>query len=226
MNYCVATIKPWNIRNFEKFFGNNSQWYLITSPEEYDVIKELKPRYVFLPHWSWIVPKEIYESVECVGFHEGDLPNERGGSPIQNRILDGVYHTKITAFRIDGGIDTGGIYLNRYTCLNGGGEEVYMRIADVVFDDMIPYIVDNNPTPVPQEGTGTIFKRRKPEESEINHPMSLRQLHDFIRMLDAETYPKAFIRYGNLRLEFSRSSLKFDHLAADVRIEEIKGEDE
>ena len=223
MNYCVATIKPWNIRNFEKHFGGSSQWHLITSPEEYDVIKQLKPRYVFFPHWSWLVPKGIYESVECVGFHEGDLPNERGGSPIQNRIMGGVYHTKITAFRIDGGIDTGGVYLKRDICLSGGGEEIYMRIADAVFGDMIPFIVANNPAPIPQEGTGTIFKRRKPEESEIRIPMSIRQLHDFIRALEMETYPKAFMRYGNLRLEFSRSSLKTDHLLADVRISEDEG---
>ena len=37
-------------------------------------------------------------------------------------------------------------------------------------------------------------------------------------MLDAEGYPKAFIKFGNYRLEFSRSSLKNDRIIADVEI--------
>lgn len=46
----------------------------------------------------------------------------------------------------------------------------------------------------------------------------LAALHDFIRMLDAEGYPHAFIEHGCFRLEFTRAALFGDRLVADVKI--------
>lgn len=74
------------------------------------------------------------------------------------------------------------------------------------------------PLPQKQEGEVVEFKRRKPEQSEIHADFSLGKIYDYIRMLDAEGYPKAFIKFGNYRLEFSRSSLKNDRIIADVEI--------
>ena len=48
-------------------------------------------------------------------------------------------------------------------------------------------------------------------------------MFDFIRMLDAEEYPRAFIRYGRFRLEFSRPALRYNRIKADVKIS-IDGE--
>lgn len=217
--YVVALTKPWNVEKYKdlKLEGN---WRSLTSPNGYRLLKIYKPRYVFFVHWSWLVPEEIYLKYECIGFHIGDLPLQRGGSPVQNMILEGVSHTKLSAFRIGKGIDTGDIYMKRDVCLNGTAEEIYIRVADVIFGDMIPNIVSSNLVPVAQQGKGMIYTRRKPEDSEVNLPMSLRQLYDFVRMLDCESYPPAFIRYGNLRIEFARASLKADCIVADARIKE------
>ena len=48
--------------------------------------------------------------------------------------------------------------------------------------------------------------------------ISLDELHDFIRMLDAEGYPRAFLRHGDLRLELSGSSRHADQVVANVTI--------
>ncbi len=63
----------------------------IRDPKDLEVSKllEFSPRYIFFPHWSWIIPKEIYEKFECVIFHMTDLPFGRGGSPLQNLIVRG-----------------------------------------------------------------------------------------------------------------------------------------
>ena len=66
------------------------------------------------------------------------------------------------------------------------------------------------------------FKRRKPEESEIGNPASLQALHDWIRMLDADGYPRAFLNYGAFRFEFSRSALYDGRVVADVKITPIQ----
>ncbi|MEO1622962.1 MAG: hypothetical protein AAFU53_18260 [Cyanobacteria bacterium J06632_3] len=83
---------------------------------------------------------------------------------------------------------------------------------------MIEQIIRVQPEPVPQTGQVTTFNRRKPHESELSQVRSLPQLHDFIRMLDAEGYPKAFLEHQGFRYEFSRSSLQHDRIIADVTI--------
>ena len=51
----------------------------------------------------------------------------------------------------------------------------------------------------------------------------MNQVFDYIRMLDADTYPKAFLETEKLRLEFSRASLRENEILADVKIT-VKGE--
>ncbi len=221
--YILATIKDWNIRNFHKIASEiRADWHLITNKEDLalEKIKLLNPKYIFFPHWSWIIPKEICSNFECVVFHMTDLPFGRGGSPLQNLIARGIYETKISALKVTEELDAGPIYLKRELCLYGSAEEILIRASDIVFD-MIKYLVENELSPVEQEGEPTIFKRRQPEESRIPDLESLQQLYDFIRMLDAEGYPKAFIESHGLRFEFSRAALYDGRIEADVTITKV-----
>jgi methionyl-tRNA formyltransferase len=83
---------------------------------------------------------------------------------------------------------------------------------------MIRRIISERLQPSPQIGEVVTFKRRKPAESEIPEADSLHALHDFIRMLDAEGYPRAFITYKGFRYEFSRAALYDGRIVADVRV--------
>ena len=83
---------------------------------------------------------------------------------------------------------------------------------------MIKYIIKNQPHPVEQKGEPVVFKRRSPAESRIPDVNDLTKIYDYIRMLDAEDYPKAFIETDNLRLEFSRATMKRGCVTADVKI--------
>jgi methionyl-tRNA formyltransferase len=87
---------------------------------------------------------------------------------------------------------------------------------------MIKQIIEEQPEPIPQSGKVENFKRRKPEQSEISQLNSLLDLHDFIRMLDAENYPKAFLEYQGFRYEFNRSALYNGKIVADVTITPIE----
>ena len=49
---------------------------------------DFNPDYVFFAHWNWTVKNEIHENFNCVVFHTAPLPYGRGGSPIQNLILE------------------------------------------------------------------------------------------------------------------------------------------
>lgn len=182
-----------------------------------EALAAIKPAYVFFPHWSYIIPEQIYANFECVMFHMTDLPFGRGGSPLQNLIARGICETQITAFRCVKELDAGPIYCKRPLSLYGTAEEIYMRAANTI-EEMIKWIIVNRPEPVSQEGEGCFFPRRKPDESNIENLDSLEKLFDHIRMLDAEGYPHAFFETEYFRLEFARASLKPDYIKADVVI--------
>lgn len=220
----IAAVRPWNLRQYEAWrarSGHESR--LLTRPEELTVaeVESFAPDYLFLPHWSWIVPASIYERVETIAFHMADLPDGRGGSPLQNQILRGVTETKLCAFRVQAGLDTGPVYLRRPLSLEGPAQEIFERASVLVFA-MIEEILNERPEPVPQQGEVTLFKRRTPAESRIPDGLSLPALFDFIRMLDADGYPRAFLEYGGLRLTFSRAALQNGALHASVEIMETK----
>ncbi|MEN3033949.1 MAG: methionyl-tRNA formyltransferase [Aquificaceae bacterium] len=222
----VATIKPWNINlahEFSRRFNDNVQTYVITEKEglTLDILRKIDPVYVFFPHWSWLIPKEIFQSYECIGFHIGDLPKGRGGSPLQNHIINKIYKTKITAFRIEEEIDAGDIYLKEDFYIGiGTAEEIFIKAAELIFFKMIPYIIQNRPKPYKQALEATIYRRRKPEESnlELANIESLLDFYDFIRMLDAEGYPRAFLRFKNFKIVFSEPILKHGKLVGRFEI--------
>ena len=43
-----------------------------------------------------------------------------------------------------------------------------------------------------------------------------KEIYDYIRMLDAPTYPKAFLTFGELRLEFKDANFLNDEISASV----------
>jgi methionyl-tRNA formyltransferase len=216
----VATTKPWNIAQYEKFVaGAEGEWHLVDAPEALtpELIERIRPRYVFFPHWSWKVPAEIFDATECVLFHMTDLPFGRGGSPLQNLIAGGATVTKVSAVRMTSEIDAGAIYLKRPLSLDGAADDIFRRLSLLVFE-MIAEIVATNPIAVPQVGAPTYFKRRTPDQSALPDAATPRTLFDHIRMLDADTYPRAFLDFGRWRMEFSRAALSEDGVTANVSI--------
>jgi methionyl-tRNA formyltransferase len=219
-NYIVIGTKPWNYQVFkevlEKQQGN---WLYINSSDTLviDNIKRISPRYIFFLHWSFKVPDEIINNYECVCFHMTDVPYGRGGSPLQNLIIRGHQHTKLTALRMTQEFDAGAVYCKEDLPLNGNAEEIYIR-ATYLSAQMINDIIQKETEPIGQSGEITIFKRRKPVESHIPELDSLAKLYDFIRMLDAEGYPHAYIEHQGFRYSFRRSALYDGRIIADVTI--------
>ncbi len=225
MNNLITTIKSWNIRNAEALRERDTknEWEIITAPEDFtpERVKEINPRYIFVPHWSWMIPQEIWGNYETVVFHPADLPNGRGGTPIQNQIGRGIYKTRLTAFKATGKIDAGPVYCQReFDMSEGTVDEILTKASRIYFDDMISEIVRDRPTPKPQVGEVTIYKRRKPPQSELT-PLDIRsitprQLYDFIRMLDGEGYPKAYVSCKGGKIEFSNASLEGGRVRTDL----------
>ncbi len=223
MKIIIATIKPWNVKNADKFRKDNDyehDVFIVTNKDNltYEKVREINPEYIFFPHWSWVIPKEIYETFNCIVFHMTDLPFGRGGSPLQNLIERGIENTKISAIKVDDGIDTGDIYFKESLNLNGTADEIFIRASQIIFNKMIPKIINEKILPKKQSGEVIQFKRRNSSQSEILSNFDLEKIYDYIRMLDGEEYPKAFIKFGKYKFEFSRASLKNNKIIADVEI--------
>ena len=220
--YIVATIKSWNIERTKELIANNPELKIDLITDEsslnFKKISKIAPRYIFFPHWSWIISHEIHENFECVVFHMTDLPFGRGGSPLQNLIERGIYKTKISALKVVKELDAGPIYLKHDLELQGSATEIFKQASDIIFGDMIPFIIKNRPEPIPQEGRIVAFKRRRLEQSNIADLASNIKVYDYIRMLDAEGYPPAFVETGDLRIEFFDAKLEDDCVISQVKI--------
>jgi methionyl-tRNA formyltransferase len=182
-----------------------------------DALAAIKPRYVFVAHWSWKIPAEVFENFECIIFHMTDVPFGRGGSPLQNLIVRGIKDTKLTALRCEAEMDAGDVYMKCPLSLEGTAEEILAR-AGALIGEMIKAILRDNPVPVPQTGEATAFRRRTPQDGDIAGLTGLDTVYDHIRMLDADGYPAAFLEIGDLRLEFAGARLRPDAVEATVRI--------
>lgn len=191
----------------------------ISNPKELNLsnLSDFAPHYVFFPHWSWLIPEEVHKNFECVIFHMTDLPYGRGGSPLQNLIVRGYKETKISAIRCVESVDAGPIYMKRPLSLSGTAEEILLRASKIV-EEMIKSIILEQPIPVEQTGEPTEFQRRSPKDGDLAGLTELEKIYDFIRMLDADGYPSAFIENNFFRFEFKRAFLKEEELVAEVKI--------
>lgn len=224
MRYIVAAIKIYNFLNFYELQKKYTEheFLLVKNKEELvDALNsKFSPDYIFFPHWSWIIPKEIYDSFNCVVFHMTDLPFGRGGSPLQNLLVRGIYNTKISAIKVQEGLDTGDIYMKEdFVIDKGNADEILKAASDIVFKQMIPKFIENQLSAVPQQGNVVNFKRRTPDQSEIPGGLNKRELYDYIRMLDGEGYPVAYIQDKNKKIYFRNAQLTGDKLIAEVEIE-------
>lgn len=221
-NYVVASSKSWHGKAFEKIRKQvPGNWVYVSTQNELDeAVRSISPRYIFFLHWNWMVPKEIFERHESVCFHMTDVPYGRGGSPLQNLIEAGHTETKVTALRMVGEMDAGPVYAKRPMSLDGRAEDIYLRAGDLCWE-MIRWIIAETPVPKPQQGDVTKFIRRKPEQSKLPEQSDLEDLYNHIRMLDAPTYPLAFVEHGDFRLEFSHAKLMGSELVANVTFKKI-----
>ena len=201
MVFLFCAYRDWSIKLYEKLSKKYDTFILLNSPKKltFSFVKKLNPEFIFFPDWSWIIPEKITSNYKCVCFHESNLPKFQGGSPLQNQIIRGITKTKTTAFFMSEGIDEGDIILQRNLSLSGSINEIFLRMIENDFK-IIEKIILGNYKLTKQKGRRSIFKRRKPEESELDSsPHSLEYFYNFIRMLD-DPYPNAFIRLGDKKV--------------------------
>ena len=220
MKYLILSKKIWS-QEINKSINKN---YSFENKLNIKKINKQKPKIIFFVFWSEYIPKKIYEKFLCIQFHTSDLPKFRGGSPIQNQIINKVYKSKISAFKVNSILDSGDICLKRKIELKGSAEQIFINIEKKAFD-MIKFITRKKRIRfTKQKGRASYYKRRKPEDSNLNkyEINNLIKFFDLIRSTDAPGYPSAYLNFKNFYIEIFNAKMSKQTINARIKISKKK----
>jgi methionyl-tRNA formyltransferase len=182
----------------------------ISNLEELYAIREsINPKVpIFFPHFSNLLPDTLLSRFLCIGFHTGDLPRDRGGSPIQNKIIRGEYKTKVSALRLVPEMDAGPVFTYRQVDLSFGNIDDMLRRISLLIADMVKEILIESPEAKEQGSEFSTFKRLSKSENKLDFELEdLQTLYDKIRMVDGLDYERAYFQIGEKKFSASNAVL-------------------
>jgi len=201
MKIACITYRDWAIDIYDKIYEayqKQHSFLIWKTKEEFDAdqLKAFQPDLILWYGWSWIVEDIFVNDYNSVMLHPTPLPKYRGGSPIQNQIINGEKLGAVSLFKLNQGLDKGDLYQQLPMSLEGSLNDIFQRISNLGFAATCN-IIDGNYTLIAQDHSqSTYFKRRTPRESEITieelQKESAEYLYNKVRML-ADPYPNAFI---------------------------------
>jgi methionyl-tRNA formyltransferase len=216
MNIIISKNNAWSKELFDSVKDASEDFIWLTECN-HAVLEKYSINYIFFFHWSEIVPEVIFNQYKCVVIHTANLPQGRGGSPLQNQILDGILNSRVNLLQMTAVVDGGPIYCSKEITLQGSLTDIWMGIARTAAG-LIMTCVQENPTPIEQTGTPHIYKRKTNNEIQLDETRGISYVYDQIRMLDADGYPSAYIELNGFRFEFSRAKIANEEIIADVKI--------
>ncbi|WP_324476765.1 UDP-2,4-diacetamido-2,4,6-trideoxy-beta-L-altropyranose hydrolase [Atribacter sp.] len=152
----------------------------------------------FYLSYGKIVRKEILERhTHNLVVHASNLPKGRGWSPLTWQVLESANSIPVTLFEAEEALDSGPIYLQKQIVLQG--DELVDELRNLVFQatyDLCTEFIDNYPGVLNnarlQEGEASYYRRRTPDDSELDPDRSLRSQFNLLRVVDNERYPAWF----------------------------------
>jgi len=135
-------------------------------------LRRLAPEVMVVVAYGLILPVNVLElpALGCVNIHASLLPRWRGAAPIQRAIEAGDEETGVTIMKMDAGLDTGPVLLERRTAIGRDetGGELHDRLAQLGASAVVEALSEwtaGRIVPRPQPGTGVTYaaKIRKDE---------------------------------------------------------------
>ena len=212
MRFLFFAYRDWAIDIFKNVVNDIDEFLLITNKESCNIsfINSIRPDYIFFYGWSWMVKKEIVDYYTCLCLHPSKLPKYRGGSPIQNQIINGEKKSAVTIFEMSIGLDDGPICFQKEFSLEGYLPEILKNIELAGTDITKLFIETANVGKLKfveqDHKNATTFKRLKPSNSEIKPDDFLKYdaeyFYNKVRSLQ-KPYPECFIKCktGKIKLK-------------------------
>lgn len=195
---CVG-YRDWAIKIYNDLLERfpDKEIHIISCKDDYQdsFVDEYNPDLILFYGWSWLVSENIISEYRCLMLHPSNLPKYRGGSPIQNQIIDGVLDSKVSIFEMSFELDSGDILAQQDLSLRGNIHDIFQRMSSIGLELTIG-ILENKFKRVRQDETkATYCKRRNSSDSEITRYELLNKsadyIHNKVRMLTGP-YPSAF----------------------------------
>lgn len=164
----------------------------LRDPEAVKAVAKAKPDMIVVAAFGQILPKAVLDLPKygCINVHASLLPAYRGAAPIQWSIIDGQRETGITIMKMDEGLDTGDILLQKSIAISPEetGGSLHDRLAELGADalvEAIPGVIDGSLKPVPQgEMTTPYAKQLTKEMGRLDFTKSAEELARTVRGLD------------------------------------------
>lgn len=153
----------------------------------------------FLSCAEYVTQETREKSKFNIVIHASDLPEGKGMSPTTWKILEGKSTIPVTLFEVADKIDAGDYYLKDAFDLDGTElieewqEKLYIcieRMALIFIEKL------NDLKPIAQQGESSVYRRRTPEDSELDIHKSLESQFNLLRVCDNEQYPAFFMHNG------------------------------
>lgn len=144
----------------------------IREPEYVELVRSLKPDVIVVAAFGQILTEDILNAPQfgCINVHASLLPRYRGASPIQWSILNGDKETGVTIMRMDVGVDTGDIILQKRLPIAPD------ETADTLFDKLAamggPLVLEV----LEQLSAGTVSYRKQDEEQACHVKMLKKEM--------------------------------------------------
>ncbi len=107
----------------------------IRTQDNISLLEQLHPDFIVVAAFGQIIPKAILDIPKfgCLNVHASLLPRWRGAAPIQWSILSGDSETGVTIMRMDVGLDTGDMILERAIPIRKDetGDSLFDALMDV-----------------------------------------------------------------------------------------------
>jgi len=173
----------------------------------YENLKALQPDLIVVVAYGQILPKSILDIPRygAVNVHASLLPKYRGASPIAWAILKGEKRTGVTTIKMDEGMDTGDILLQKEIILGEREtfESLHDRLAllgEEVLMETLERMKKGDLTPIPQDHSEATFAPPfKKEDGRIDWKKEAREIDCQIRALNP--WPGTFTEWNGRLLK-------------------------
>ncbi len=192
----IAVLQPGTIKNNAEFRGQLAA----IAPDAIIVVGYGR----IIPQWMIDLPR-----LGNLNLHASLLPKYRGAAPIQWAIANGESVTGVTTMRIDAGLDTGGILMQRELSIGGEdtAETLGPKLASIGAELMVETLrglETGQVRPSPQDhAQATLAPILKKEDGRMDFSRSAEDL--FNRLRGFQPWPGAFTAYKGKTLQVHRA---------------------
>jgi methionyl-tRNA formyltransferase len=181
-----------------------------------DKTAEINPHYLVVADYGKIIPTSLLSipKILPLGIHPSLLPFYQGPAPIERTLLDGRQSTGVTIFKLDKGVDTGPILLQRKTKVDANDTYFTLskKLAVLGAEALIESLYQAKDAPInlqPQDTKKATFAPKLVKQTgKINWKNSAAEIKNLIRA--TLKWPAAYTYYKNKTLKITEAEITQD----------------